>query len=267
VAKKLSDLKKEVDDSTKGFSEYLESILEKNTLKIIENLSKRTNLFIFSGVIRNYFLGTKRMRDIDIVLEKPINIMPFFKKSEIKENSFGGYKIFTGKIRIDLWFLENTWALKYQKKIIDIPLDRYIPYTAFFNFSAVIYSFKEKKFYYHKAFLSFLRDKEISYVFKPNANTSLCIINTFYYADKYKLRISNKLMRYVVRMHRSRNRDYNSVQKKHFGEILYNPEIIEQRISDLSKQLVTFEKKRLANKKKLSKELGFPLWLSLIDNK
>lgn len=258
MAKKLLDLQEKVNTSAKGFSEYLKSILDKSVFEIIENISKQTNLYIFSGIIRNYFLGIKEMRDIDIVLEDPINIEVFFSKHKTRKNSFGGYKIFIGKTRVDLWYLHNTWAIKYQKKMIDIPLEKYIPYTAFFNFSAIIFSFNENKFYNHNAFLAFLRDKEINFLFEPNANTSLCIVNTFYYSDKYKLKVSNKLMRYVIKMHKSGMRNYELIQKKHFGKILYTRKDIEQRILNLSKNLAAYKRKRLVNKKKAANEIAFP---------
>lgn len=267
MAKKLADIRVEVESSADKFYEYLGKVLDKDTISIVYNISKLTNLYIFSGVIRNFFLNVHEIRDFDIVLEKEIDVKQFFKASKIKENSFGGYKIQIGKTRIDLWYLRNTWAIKQYGRPFDIPLEKYIPYTAFFNFSAIVFSFNEKKFYCHDAFLAFIRDKKINYLYEPNANTTLCIVNTLYYSDKYNLQIDNKLKRYVIRMFKSGERDYEVVQKKHFGKIIYPDKDILKRVYSFSNELkIDKIKKEKNRKKKLNTELPFPIWLIMNNN-
>jgi hypothetical protein len=260
MAKKLSDIRVFVDSSGEDFGRYLRKVLDREVLTVINMLSRVTNLFIFSGVIRNFFLNNSEVRDIDIVMAENIEIQAILKKYRINRNSFGGYKILIGKTKMDLWSLHNTWAIKQGSKPIGFSLDQYIPYTAFFNFSAIVYSYSEKKFLYHKAFLSFLRDKEINYVHKPNANIALCIVNTFYYSDKYKLKIAPKLMRYVIEMHKSGNRDYVGIQKKHFGKILYSEADINNRVFNLTKELKDKKIKRKSIQKAKEDSL-IPVWL------
>jgi len=266
VAKRLADIRKMMESSSIGFYKYLEKVLDDETFSIINKISERSNLYIFSGIIRNYFLGVEEIRDVDIVLENEINIEKVFRRHKIKLNSFGGYKIQVGKTRIDLWYLKNTWAIKQHGSPFDLPLEQYIPYTAFFNFSAIVFSYNEMKFYCHKAFLSFLRDKRINYLYEPNANSTLCIVNTFYYSDKYQLKIANKLIRYVIKNHKSGGRDYELIQKTHFGKILYTKKDLDDKIINLSKSLerVQKEKRSRINAKRSTFEVPFPPWPLLL---
>jgi len=184
------------------------------------------------------------MRDIDMVLRDQIDIKPFFENGRIRKNSFGGFKIITRNVKVDLWYLENTWAIKHQRPI-NFELHDYIPYTAFFNFSAIAYSFNERRFIYTKDFLRFLRDKKIDFVYKPNFNNTLCIVNSIYYSERFNLKISDRLKRYIIELHKSGFRDYESAQKKHFGNVLYSNQDILEKIFLINRTL----KRKKAEKK------------------
>lgn len=229
MAKKLSDIAEYVNSSNESFDNYLKDSFGECFYKKLTQLSSKTELMIFSGVIRNFFIKIKENRDIDIVLNEEIDLYSIFDQSSIKTNSFGGAKIFTKNFNVDLWYTKDTWAYNYQK-VLDFDLDVNIPSTAFFNFSSVIYSFNKKKFYYTVHFLRFLRDKELDVVYKPNYNFRLCIINSLYYAKKYNLKISKKLQDYIQYLHSKNHVSYKDVQLKHFGEIIFTDEEVEKLI-------------------------------------
>ncbi|MFC6100317.1 hypothetical protein [Olivibacter domesticus] len=230
MAKKLSDIEKEVVDSTESFIRYLDKAVDKDTMSILHAINQETDLLIFSGIIRNFFLGISTNRDLDITLEKKIDVIKYFRGWEIKYNSYGGYKLFNGSLDIDLWFIEDSWAFNHYQKQLGFQLDRKIPDTVFFNFSAVAFSFRQKKFYFTKHFVRFLRDKKIDIVSKDNANNMLCVVNTLYYSDKYKLKISENLFEYIRDLFKDYPGSYDDVQKKHFGKVLYSKYDIKIRL-------------------------------------
>jgi hypothetical protein len=237
VAKKLSDIRKEVDEAGVRFKTYLVSAVPPSTYDLLEELSRETDVYIFSGVIRNFFLKKTGFRDLDIVLKDEIDVHHFFRDYKIVQNSFGGFKIYGRDIVIDMWFLNNTWAFKHQP-LLYFDINQYlIPGTAFFNFSAIIYSFREEKFYASQKFLQFLRDKTIDLVYEPNANYSLCVINTFYYQDKYGLKVSDRLKKHVIFLYKELKTDYRTVQQKHFGSVIYSEEDIINRLEEYVKSL------------------------------
>ena len=104
MARKFYSIKKKIENSRFEFYEYLQKCEDADVMHFISEISKQTKVFIFSGVIRNFFLGEKNNRDIDIILEKEIDITHIFSNSEIRRTSFGGYKINHKDTIIDLWF-------------------------------------------------------------------------------------------------------------------------------------------------------------------
>ncbi len=233
MAKRLIEIKKRVDNSGADFEDYLTNSFSPQVLSFLDNLSKKTDLYIFSGVIRNYFLHILENRDIDLFMDGYFDIDLFLEKYEHKKNNFGGYKIHLSDNKIDIWFLKDTWAIKEYELVFDFDLPKYIPNTSFFNFSSIIYSCREKKFYYTKHFLRFLRDKEIDLLYLPNANYSLCVINTIYYSEKYKLKVSDKLKSYIKKSVKNGLVDVEKIQISHFGRTIYSVSEIKHKIEIL----------------------------------
>lgn len=206
--------------------------------KAIENV----DIYVFSGVIRNYFLNRHELRDIDFVVEDFSKIREFVEDYEFRENSFGGYKIKIGDIDVDLWETKNTWAFKYQNEI-DYKLFRAIPNTSFFNFSSVIYHLNRKEFILNEDFLKFLSKKELEISFYPNPNHQLCLINTLYYSEKYRLTIGIKLKSFLKKQSAKIDSNYAEVQIKHFGKIIYTRDELIYKINLVLKTNRAYETK------------------------
>jgi hypothetical protein len=227
VGRKYYEIENRINNSNIKFLEFIHNNLPSDVCDFIDSLNKLTEVTIFSGIIRNFFLSKTEIRDLDIVLADHIEIEYLLSKaSSVTRNSFGGYKIKFSEIDIDMWYLKDTWAFNHQKTFDLNNLINLIPATAFFNFSAIIFSLSSKKFIYTIDFVRFLRKKEIDVVYKPNANKKLCVVNTYYYSLKYDLMISEKLIKLLRYLHFSTDGMYLETQKKHFGKrIFYNQEI------------------------------------------
>lgn len=233
MAKRLIDIRKEIDVLGEVFKSHIKKTLNKNVFELLDNLSQTSQVYIFSGIIRNYFLKIDDYRDVDLFIDGDVDIELLVKNFDYRINSFGGYKITIDNINVDLWFLKDTWALKNSQSVLDIELAKYIPNTAFFNFSSIMFSFNENKFYYTKHFASFLQNRKINLVFKPNANYALCVVNSFYYSDKFKLELTDKLKKHLKLLHKTNADRYEEIQVKHFGKVTYTNETIDKRINEL----------------------------------
>lgn len=233
MAKRLADIQVEIDKAGVTFKSYIEKSIDKDVYNLINRISVDAQVYIFSGIIRNYFLKIKDYRDIDIFIDGVVDIEAMIQGYNYRKNSFGGYKITINNTNIDLWFLKDTWALKNSQGVLDLELAKYIPNTAFFNFSSIMFSFNENRFYYSKYFVSFIQNKEINLVYKPNANYALCVVNSFYYSDKFKLRLADKLKKHLKHLHKMNFDNYEETQLKHFGKVNYTNEDINKRILEL----------------------------------
>ncbi len=229
MAKKLSDLRHLIDQSGPSFVRYLQRNLNEEVMAKIHAIANHTDIYFFSGLIRNYFLKVDLVRDVDIVLGDVIDLKRVFSGDLMSKNSFGGHRITVGDTKIDLWYIGDTWAFQKEMRL-NPGRPEELAGTAFFNFSAIVFSLKECKFYYNIHFLRFLRDKKINVAYHPNANYSLCIINSLYYSDTYHLKIANELMRYLKILYRQVPKDFTSTQLKHFGRVIYSNKEVRKRL-------------------------------------
>ncbi|ASU35837.1 hypothetical protein [Mucilaginibacter xinganensis] len=230
MAKKLIDIKRNIDSSGPRFYKYLHDLIHEDIMEKLDLLCLKTDVFLFSGIIRNYFLNIYLKRDIDVVIGGEINIYEEFKGLPITKNSFGGFKILFPSGPLDLWFIKDTWAFQHRQKTLNFSLEKKIPETAFFNFSTIIFSLSKKEFHYSEHFPRFLKYKELDYVYKSNPNYPLCVINTLYYSEKYNLSISVKLFSFIKELHLNNFYNYDDIQLKHFGEIMYSSEEINTKL-------------------------------------
>lgn len=241
MAKKLSDIEKEIKLKSNDFYTYLERILSEEVLSFLSTITKLTNVYLFSGVTRNYFLNRKseRPRDIDFIIEDEIDFESLFTQYKIVKNSFGGYKFYIDGITVDVWLLEKTWGLNYGQLSLDFSLLENLPKTTFFNFSSIIYSLNDKTFIIGKPFLNFLYYKKLDIVLEANPLPSLCIVNSFYYSEKFDLKLSDKLINYIISNYKSHIDDFEYIQIKHFGEIKYNTDRLLRKIRKITPNKVS----------------------------
>lgn len=215
-----------INDKNKR-DEFLNFLTDKIGLKglsFLEELAKISEVYIFSGVVRNFFIRYNGdIRDLDIVVKAENDSLEnLLSTLQYERNSFGGYKLIIDSLKVDLWRIENTWAYKTNKINIDLFNFYTLPNTAFFNFSAIIFHYNNKKFIYNQGFLKFLKTKKIDLVLAENPMPQLCIVNTLYYHHKFNLAISINLKKYCISYFFKYNEDdFNQVQLKHFKEIKY----------------------------------------------
>lgn len=215
--KKLVNIRHHIESKTEVFDNYFYNNITPTVKDFIDTLKENTNVFLFSGIIRDFFVKTNyEFRDIDLVVEGELT-EELLKGLSYKKNSFGGYKISIDNTIIDLWEVKNTWGL--QKKSI-LPLSDYLPETTFFNFSSILYSLNKKKFIIGNDFLKFMRDKKIDIVFDINPQPELCIVNTIYYKQKLNYEVGDKLKEYIKANFQPMEK-LLAVQKKHFKNIIY----------------------------------------------
>ncbi|NLN32848.1 MAG: hypothetical protein GX159_04550, partial [Flavobacteriaceae bacterium] len=196
---------KEFSNSEKVFEKYLDDTLNFQVKKFIEDLKKHYTPYLFSGVLRNFFIKIyEKPRDLDIVLlssegKVKENIESFLANyGDVRKNSFGGYKLILDNFPIDLWFIEDTWA--FQNKLLNENnnLEYNLLKSTFFNFSSIIYDFKNQTFIIEKDFEKFISKREMDIVLPDNPNQVLCILNIIYYAEKYQINLSKSLINYYI---------------------------------------------------------------------
>lgn len=240
-----------IDNKKKSteFLAYLENKVGTQVNSFLHDLSTFSDVLIFSGVIRNYFIKYKgELRDFDIVVNSDHDrVEKFLSRYEYQHNSFGGYKITIDALKIDLWYIEQTWAYTNHKLIPDLFKAYNLPNTAFFNFSSVVFDYNKHLFILNSNFKHFLRTKEIDLVLEDNPLPQLCIVNTVYYKQKFKFKISERLQAYCIEHFNDYTEsDFEKIQIKHFSEVKYPYLYLKVYMSIFEKNLLKFKKEKIS---------------------
>ncbi len=236
MAKKLSDIKNSIEEDNEEFYSFFFNSIDKEIKAFILKMMTDTKVYIFSGIIRDFYLNRKKkisFRDIDIIIEDDIAVEKYFNEWKFRRNSFSGYKIEVSNIIIDLWVVKNTWAFNNGQLKIEFSHLSELPKTTFFNFSSILYSLNNKSFIIGKDFLRFIRDKKIELVLVENPYPELCIVNSFYYSDKLNLKFGDKLKEYLKTNFKKYLNNLEYIQLKHFNKIVYSLTELEDKIENL----------------------------------
>lgn len=225
----LKTIRDQIVAQEEAFYYFIKSfILDNESWEVLNILASKEKVYVLSGIIRDFLTGDfAGARDFDCVLVdgniKNIEVIKFLKKTEHRVNSFGGIKIKHHQEIIDIWRLADTWGIKKQK-LDNSPLS--LLDTVFFNFSAIVYDFNNRKFIFDDRFCLFLKTKTMDVVYTENPNIPLCLVNILYYHLKYGYHVSMGLARWIQQNY-SKELKFEKVQKKHFGQILYGDDYIE----------------------------------------
>ncbi len=225
----------------------------------IHFLKKEYDSYIFGGLIKDFVFGNDGIhRDIDIVVnEVDEKFKNYIAKYKFFENQFGGFKIFIGNFEFDIWDFNKTWAVKKYPLLSFTTIPEYLPYTSFFNITAVLFSLKDDKLIYNSEFTKFLEDKVLSIVLEDNPFPELCIIKTYEYIKKYDLKLSKKLINYFIKNYSIKRDKLNYIQKKHYSEIKFP----QDELDDFYYRLISKSRKNMiSSKKKRNYQLELPLF-------
>jgi hypothetical protein len=229
VDKKLIDIYNQIQNSAEDFYNHLNKLLPSRVLELVDKLMSKTDVYLFSGIIRDYFIKSdNNFRDIDFIVDNEIDIEAFISNLDVTKNSFGGYKIIMDSVMIDIWNIKNTWGIQNQSLL---PFVDKLPGTTFFNSSSILFSLKNKQFIVGKPFLNFLKEKKLDIVLKENPEPALCIVKSFYYSRKYDLKISENLIDYITMNYDLYVDRFESIQEKHFKKIIYTKKELLQYIA------------------------------------
>lgn len=228
------------------FKNYLRELcsMDMFLLHDIEKLAQEQEVYVFSGIIRDFFLeipnheilqGKKKKRsprDLDFVLDGDCKA-DMFTAGNVHVNQYGGLKLEWGNVTVDVWSLEETWGIIEDGKPVT---PQSLLETSFFNFSAIVYDYNKEKFIIGRPFLDFLNTNILDVVYEKNPKPDLCIVNTLYYKEKLKCIIGQRLSQWIINQYESNPMmEYDTVQQRHFGKILYDKKKISQFVENLKK--------------------------------
>ena len=225
---RYSNIRNTINSQAQSFGLFIDNrIMQAGISHLFHYVAERGDVYVFSGIIRNFLLGYLENRDIDFVISmrETLNIpISLLRGTTITKNKFGGVKIQKNGFNIDVWNISSTWGIDARRGI-------YSPHallkTAFFNFSSIVYDYNKRKFIYDDTFCRFKEYNIVDVVNVANPFPSACVVNTLHYAATYEFEIGDKLRRWIVK-HYDHSADFVSIQKKRYGEVLYDLNTIDE---------------------------------------
>lgn len=220
---------------SKEFKKYLSVFYGKTRImEKLDFMSKSSDVYIFSGVIRDFFFEKKSShpRDLDVVVGNgKLESIPidYLRQVEYSVNQFGGVKLKEKDKTVDVWQLKDTWGIKMKKAEVT---PQELVNTAFFNVSAIAFDYGREKFIVSDAFKSFFDTRILDVVYEDNPFPDLCVVNSLYYSRKLHCKLSERLSSWLLN-HYQKGYDYTYIQMKHFGAIKYSNSEIGEFISKL----------------------------------
>lgn len=131
-----------------------------------KNIQSLEDVVLFGGAIRDIFLFgvLKETSDLDFVVRCDrrmlAEVLSVFNPTE---NKFGGFRFYFGNRGIDIWALEDTWAIKrghVANRDNAVMLD--LLGTTFFNIDSVYFRVKEGNLVCSKKFFDGIKSKKLT---------------------------------------------------------------------------------------------------------
>lgn len=226
-----------------SFGLFLEQfLLDKKASETFKSIASHYDIYVFSGIIRDFLTGdiaTIPVRDIDFVIKGDINRLLVERlKVQFHMNGFGGIKLDRNGLRIDVWKIEDTWGIKKQKLL---PSPENLIKTAFFNFQAIVYDYNKNCFIFDKDFKQFLDTQCMDVVYGENPDNALCVVNSIHYSyPPYCYNMSRVLAQWLVD-HYDRSLNYEEVQQRHFGKVLYSSQMINAFMTNIINEITNVQ--------------------------
>ena len=194
---------------------------EQELIVLVDNLCSNYKVILFGGFVRDYlFKGEYNYRDVDIVVDIKSDVLKstikkYIKNAFISVNHFNGYKIQFEKVTVDLWSLEDTWAIKHNYFSKEQLLD-----TVYLNIDAYAYNLSSNTYIDNCDIKP--KPTEIDIRFAINPNEKLNLIRCLVLSKKYKLHISTSLKKKLAHLVNYHSNDdiIETLQIEHYGRII-----------------------------------------------
>lgn len=200
-----------------GFMKYLNNaIINHNALDVVDLLINNfQEVYIFSGIIRNFFIGADEnlTNDLDIVVQnntleptdkiicdliRDYNLRVYDIECIKSSSSYSKIRIYLNpSYKLDVWDIEKS--LGFNK---DLPISERnafkLPSSAFLNSQAIIFDLKKKCFIYDKNFVEFIHNRQISIIGSNPLNNSYMFKKIIKYFNIYNLSLAKNTVEWMI---------------------------------------------------------------------
>jgi hypothetical protein len=182
---------------------------------------------VFGGLPRDLVsgIGTSKIRDIDIVVHgvSPEDLADACAPWIRRRTRFGGLHLKVGDWPVDIWRLEDTWALR--RNSLPLSLSQ-LPKTTFLTSESIAVSLhtqvgQERKVFAERFFES-IASRVVDINYESNPYPELCVVRSLVTAFRLNVAIAPDLCVYIANVGAGMSRtDLEAVQLSHYGGVRY----------------------------------------------
>lgn len=202
--------------------------------ELFKRLLEAGKLYLIGGALREFkdHGRIEDLRDADFIIQ--VTEAEEWKKIincyQPERNHFDGYKFICEGLIVDVWEIENTWALRNRKVAMkEGNCLEALPKTVFLNMDAILYDLTED-IWYDKEYQDAKRTGVLDVVLEENPYIELNVLRAMILQQKYHMEYSDRLKKIIADCTR---------KKKDFSQILmqiqkrrYHREILGQSVID-----------------------------------
>lgn len=209
-------------------------------LPLFQMLKEVGEIYVMGGLLREYRDNHRilELRDADFSIHVKdrdtwnaiINNIPN------RKNRFGGYKFECQGLIIDIWDIEDTWALK--SNLINIRNDNFLdmlPNSVFLNMDALVYDITNDR-WEDNIYNNAIRTNVLDVVLEKNPYIELNILRAMILRKKYNMTYSERLKE-IMRNCLLENSDFLNlllqIQKERYTNIMMSREEIQFELDSL----------------------------------
>ena len=207
------------------YKKVIDKILSEQPLYLMLNeILSYANVYLFGGAVRNYLDDDfENVRDLDFVIDFKNNNYSLekilTKNTKFKKNIFGGYKILSNNICIDMWEMKDTWAFKENKICVSV---HNLTKTVFLNIDGIIYSMNDRDYINNcnQKYFDIRKKNILDTVLEKNPCVELNLLRALVFGKKYDMEFSSNLKNIFKKYSNSETFiDYlTHLQHKHYGK-------------------------------------------------
>ncbi len=156
---------------------------------------------IFGGMLRDLLLYGERgfKSDVDLVVAGDQEALGgALRIFSTERTSFGGYRLNYKHSKIDIWCLQETWAIK--EGLIAGRSFQDLVKTTFFNWDAVAYLVNERKFIFGENYIDSVANRYLDINLEQNPNPRGVLRRTFERVSRDNAILAPRLVGYVSRI-------------------------------------------------------------------
>jgi hypothetical protein len=211
--------------------------------EILERLRcLETSIYLVGGVARDLavFGSNAKIRDIDIVVASDVSterlaqtVREFIKR----RTRFGGLQLSDGSIDVDVWPLDQTWAIR-EKLVVGADLAA-LANSAFLNIESVVIELTSTgvgEMFCSDAFLTGIANQKVDLHLSASPFPRICALRSLIKVAEIGYSMGSALQHFLMEMRPSLTLDFcNNIQIERYGFVRYPFEQVQLWLTGLSR--------------------------------